>query len=67
MKVTGNIPIEFLANKADLKDQMAVTEGAIKKAADSHSAPWTWTSAKTGEGVERAFAKLAQMIAARNT
>ena len=46
---------------------MAVTEAAIKKAADSHSAPWMWTSAKTGEGVERAFAKLAQMIAARNT
>ena len=67
VKVTGNIPIEYLANKADLKDQMAVTEAAIKKAADSHSAPWMWTSAKTGEGVERAFAKLAQVIAARNT
>ncbi len=63
VKVTGNIPIEFLANKADLREQMAVKEADVKRAAESHRAPWMFTSAKTGENVEQAFAKLAHMIA----
>src|SRR6266571_2624406 len=63
VKVTGNIPIEYLANKADLREQMAVKEADVKRAAESHGAPWMFTSAKTGDNVERAFAKLAQMIA----
>ena len=65
VKVTGNVPIEFLANKADLKDQMAVSEEDVSAAAESHGAPWMFTSAKTGKNVEDAFAKLAKMIADR--
>ena len=49
VKVTGNVPIEFLANKADLKDQMAVSEADVRAAAESHGAPWLYTSAKTGD------------------
>ena len=67
VKVTGNIPVEFLANKADLKDEMAVDEADVGAAAESHNAPWMFTSAKTGENVEIAFAKLAQLIAERST
>lgn len=63
VKVTGNVPIEYLANKADLKDQMAVTEADVRKAAESHNAPYLFTSAKTGANVEDAFAALAQLIA----
>lgn len=66
VKVTGNIPVEFLANKVDLRDQMAVTESDVEAAAESHGAPWLFTSAKTGENVESAFAKLAQLIAERS-
>src|SRR3989449_10665875 len=63
VKVTGNVPIEFLANKADLKNQMVITKADVQSAAESHDAPFLFTSAKTGENVEIAFAKLAQMIA----
>jgi len=65
IKVTGNVPIEFLANKADLKNQMAITKADVQSAAEAHEAPFLFTSAKTGENVEVAFAKLAQMIAKR--
>jgi len=67
VKVTGNIPVEFLANKADLRDQMVFDEDDVRTAAESHGAPWMFTSAKTGENVEDAFAKLAQLIAERST
>src|SRR5947208_14049437 len=40
VKVTGNVPIEFLANKADLKDQMDLTEADIRRTADSSHAAY---------------------------
>ncbi|OGS48132.1 MAG: hypothetical protein A3K68_02885 [Euryarchaeota archaeon RBG_16_68_13] len=62
VKVTGNIPVEILANKIDLKDEIAVTEDDIKKLASKHGAPFLFTSAKTGENVETAFTDLARLI-----
>ena len=44
-RVTGNIPVQFLANKADLKDQAKVTEVDVKQLADSHKSPFLFTSA----------------------
>ncbi len=64
-KVTGTIPIQFLANKVDLRDQMQVSEDEVRKVAASHSSAYLFTSAKTGEGVEKGFEGLAKMIAAR--
>ncbi len=64
-RVTGNIPIQFLANKSDLKDQAKVTEIDIQQVAEAHKSPFLFTSAKTGENVEAGFVKLAGMIAAR--
>ena len=64
-KVTGTIPIQFLANKIDLRDQMQVTEDELRAIAESHSAPYLLTSAKTGENVEAGFQALAKLIAAR--
>ncbi len=66
VKVTGNIPMEFLGNKSDLKDQMVISEADVLEAAESHGAPFLFTSAKTGENVETAFANLARLIAERN-
>ncbi|OGS62158.1 MAG: hypothetical protein A3K59_03850 [Euryarchaeota archaeon RBG_19FT_COMBO_69_17] len=65
VKVTGNIPVEILANKADLKDQMAMTEQDVAAMAKAHGAPYLLTSAKTGQNVEAGFANLAKTIAAR--
>src|SRR2546422_10171907 len=67
VKVTGNVPIEFLANKADLKDEMDVTEADIRRTAEAHHAPHLFTSAKTGPNVEEAFARLAKMIVAHSS
>jgi small GTP-binding protein len=66
LKVTGNVPIAYLANKADLKDQMDLTEADVRRAAESHRAPYMFTSAKTGQNVEEAFAQLADLIATRS-
>ena len=65
VKVTGKIPVEFLGNKADLKDEQAVAAADLEAAAKSHEAPFLFTSAKTGENVEQAFAQLATLISTR--
>ncbi|TLZ60897.1 MAG: GTP-binding protein [Methanobacteriota archaeon] len=64
-RVTGNIPVQFLANKADLRDQAKITPGDVKALADTHKSPFLFTSAKTGDNVEAGFLRLAEMIAAR--
>ncbi len=64
-KVTGQIPIQFLANKIDLRDQMQITEDEMRRLAESHNAAYFFTSAKTGQNVETGFLGLAKMIVTR--
>src|SRR3990170_1127435 len=61
--VTGRIPIQFLANKADLKDRGEFGESEIRQAARAYDSPFNFTSAKTGEDVESGFQSLAERIA----
>jgi len=61
--VTGKIPIEFLANKIDLQEQLQVTEDDMVQAAKAYDSPFRFTSAKTGVNVELAFQSLAERIA----
>ena len=61
--VTGKIPIEFLANKVDLQEQVQVTEDDLIQAARAYDSPFHFTSAKTGVSVELAFQSLAERIA----
>jgi small GTP-binding protein len=61
--VTGKIPIEFLANKVDLKDVAEVKEDDMIQAARAYDSPFHFTSAKTGINVEIAFQSLAERIA----
>src|SRR5437667_12139740 len=56
-KITGNVPIEFLANKADLKDGMDLAEADIRRTAESYHAPYARTSARTGQDGEGALAE----------
>ena len=61
--VTGKIPIEFLGNKIDLKDQIQITEDEMIQAARAYDSPFQFTSAKAGLNVETAFQSLAERVA----
>ncbi len=60
--VAGIIPTYVVANKADLGDQAQLKEDAIRTFCEARGWPWSYTSAKTGEGVEAAFVGLVQNI-----
>jgi len=57
----GAIPFIFIINKADLTSEWEIDDQAI---AECEGQGWTVikASAKTGEGVEEAFAKLAEAV-----
>jgi small GTP-binding protein len=61
--VIGRVPFLLLLNKADLAREWQVDEQALVKLVDRG---WSVvkTSAKTGDGVEGAFTKLASLMAA---
>src|SRR2546421_12941157 len=61
--VTGKIPIEFLGNKIDLKDQIQISEDDMVQAARAYDSPFHFTSAKAGVNVENAFQSLAERVA----
>jgi small GTP-binding protein len=63
--VSGRVPAIFLGNKADLKEKHVITSGDLGRVAQAYASPWYLTSAKTGENVEEAFARLAMLILAR--
>ena len=63
--VSGEVPITILANKMDLKNETRIEERALAEFAAAYDAPYLFTSAKTGQNVERAFAKIAELIAGR--
>ncbi|MFQ6127651.1 MAG: Rab family GTPase [Thermoplasmata archaeon] len=60
--ITGNLPIEFLANKIDLKEQLTFTESELREMSENYRSPYLFTSAKTGENVERAFLEIAAIV-----
>src|SRR5438046_9103919 len=61
--VTGKIPIEFLGNKIDLKDQQQISEDEMMQAARAYDSPFHFTSAKAGVNGEIAFQSLAARVA----
>jgi small GTP-binding protein len=64
--VTGQVPVELLGNKADLEDELVITESEIEKLCESFGSSHKLTSAKTGENVEPAFEDIAELLAKKN-
>jgi small GTP-binding protein len=59
LEISGDVPVYIIVNKKDLIDRRAFADGQVQKIAESFSAPWVMTSAKTGEFVDEAFNALA--------
>lgn len=64
-RVAEKIPLHFLANKIDLKDQMSFEEGELAQRSKTHLSPYSMTSAKTGENVWQGFRELSERIVSR--
>jgi small GTP-binding protein len=65
--VVGEVPVVIAVNKVDLKEEVLVLYGdrEVEECATTFNAPFVYTSARTGEGVESAFKELAEQIVAR--
>ncbi|MFQ6012578.1 MAG: Rab family GTPase [Thermoplasmata archaeon] len=61
-KVAGEVPMIVLTNKVDLTEEAVLDEAALQEFTRGWASSYRFTSAKTGEGVEKAFHELAQMI-----
>src|SRR3989304_3882708 len=59
--VAGQGPTILLANKRDMTEHVQVTEDQLLAMCELHGVPFMETSAKTGENVELALGKLAEM------
>jgi small GTP-binding protein len=57
----GEAPMIVLANKKDMAEHVRIEEDDILALCEVHRAPYLTTSAKTGENVEVAFSKIAEM------
>jgi len=60
--VTGTVPVVFIANKVDLKNDTEFGEPEVAALAKKYNATYILTSAKTGENVEAAFRELGRRI-----
>ncbi|TET90425.1 MAG: GTP-binding protein [Methanomassiliicoccales archaeon] len=63
--VCGSVPVTILANKIDLRGDVEVQEQGLSELAGRFDAPYIYTSAKTGENVEKAFDRIARQIIER--
>ena len=62
IKVTGEIPIVLIANKADLTSNYSFSESELEVLSQKLNAPYFLTSAKFGDNVIKSFFKLADMV-----
>jgi small GTP-binding protein len=59
---TGKVPIVFLGNKCDLREETRVPYDELEVFAKKHDSPALLTSAKTGYNVEQAFSVLVEKM-----
>ncbi|HKZ99977.1 MAG TPA: Rab family GTPase [Thermoplasmata archaeon] len=60
--VAGDVPTYVVVNKADLEADRAVKESEIDAFCHARGWPWSYTSAKTGRGVEDGFRHLVDVL-----
>ncbi len=60
--VAGKITVYVVMNKADLEAERALSKDAIESFCRERGWPWSYTSARTGEGVEDAFRRLVEAV-----
>jgi len=65
-RITGPVPTLILANKVDLTDQIVVSEEMLSFFDREYGVSHLMTSAKTGQNVENAFRKLAELILSKS-
>src|SRR6184192_3394595 len=58
----GKVPVLIVVNKADLTSSAQFTERDVAQFAKAYGSDFLLTSAKTGEHVESAFARLASLV-----
>jgi len=63
-EVAGDIPVYVVVNKADLQTERRMTDAEIETFCRARGWPWSFTSAKSGDGVETAFRVLVERILA---
>jgi len=63
-EVAGDIPVYVVVNKADLQTERRMTDAEIETFCRARGWPWSFTSAKSGDGVETAFRALVEWILA---
>lgn len=65
--VAGDIPTYGVVNKADLDGERALSEGEVESFFRNRGWPWSYTSAKTGSGVEESFVRLVEQVLERRS
>jgi small GTP-binding protein len=61
-KLTGKIPVIMIGNKNDLANGHSIAFNELEKLAKINKVPVYFTSAKTGENIEKVFKKLGEVI-----
>jgi small GTP-binding protein len=62
-KVTGEVPVRFVANKTDLKSEAQFGEEEVRELSEGIGSSYLMTSARTGDGVEHTFEEIVRLIA----
>ncbi len=61
--VAGKVPMVLVVNKADLEPRAAITRQDIEATAKRFGCDFLLASAKTGQNIEEAFARLGKLVA----